>query len=112
MKNTISPLHAINQKELALRRRVEEAHRQAEAQIQAAHEDAKKIIAQAEREGRAEAEVIFRRGVDEARQQAEAVVAAAHEEATTLRARGMARLDEVAQRIVGLVLPGGTPDGS
>ena len=112
MKNTISPLHAINQKELALRRRVEEAHRQAEAQIQAAHKAAKEIIAQADEAGRAEAETMFRRGVDEARQQAEAVVAAARAEAKTLRAQAMARVDEVAERIVGLVLPGGTPDGS
>jgi hypothetical protein len=35
-------------------------------------------------------------------------VAAAHGEATTLRAQAMARLDEVAERIVELVLPGGS----
>ena len=106
MIDTTSPLQAINKKELDLRRRVEEAHGQAEAQIQAAHEEAQKVIAQANREGQVEAEAIFQQGVEEARQQAEAIVAAAHEEAATLRIKAEPRLDEVAERIVAFVLPG------
>ena len=111
MRDTISPLQAINQKELALRRRVEEAHRQAEAQIQAARKAAKEIIAQADEEGQAKAEAIFRQGVEEARHQAEAIVTTAHTDAATLRAQATPRLDEVAERIVALVLSGERPVG-
>jgi vacuolar-type H+-ATPase subunit H len=106
MIDTISPLQAINKKELDLRQRVEEAHRQAEAQIQAARKAAKEITAQADEEGRAKAEAIFQQGVEEARQQADAIVATAYEEAATLRSQALARLVEVAERIVQLVLPG------
>ncbi|MEW5958683.1 MAG: V-type ATPase subunit subunit G family protein [Chloroflexota bacterium] len=111
MIEATSPLHTINQKELELRRRVEAAQGQAEARLQAAHQEAQKIMAQAEQEGRTEAEAIFQRGVEEARQQAEAIVAAAVDKAATLRARAMTRLDEVAERIVELVLPAGYPPG-
>ena len=107
MTDQVSPLQAINQKELELRRRVEAAHRQAETRLQTAHDEAQKIIAQAERDSRVEAEAIFQRGVTEARQQAEAIVAAARTEAAALRARVLPRLDEVAERIVELVLPAG-----
>jgi len=111
MRDTISPLQSISQKELDLRRRVEEADRQAEAQIQAAREEAKKTIDQADREGQAEAEAIFRQGVEEARQQAEAIVTAAHTDAATLRAQATPRLAEAAERIVVLVLSGERPVG-
>jgi vacuolar-type H+-ATPase subunit H len=104
MTNTTSPLQAINKKELELRRRVEEADRQAEAQIQAAREQAQNVIAQADREGQAKAEAIFQQGIEEARQQAKAIVAAAHEEAATLHLKAKPRLDEVAERIVMFVL--------
>jgi vacuolar-type H+-ATPase subunit H len=104
MTNTTSPLQAINKKELDLRRRVEEADRQAEAQIQAAREQARNVIAQAHREGQAKAKAIFQQGVEEARQQAKAIVAAAQEEAATLHLKAKSRLDEVAERIVVFVL--------
>jgi vacuolar-type H+-ATPase subunit H len=104
MTNTTSPLQAINKKELELRRRVEEADRQAEAQIQAAREQARKVIAQANREGQAKAEALFQQGIEEARQQAKVIVAAAHEEAATLHLKAKPRLDEVAKRIVMFVL--------
>ncbi len=100
-----SPLQLIHQQELELRRRVDEAHEQAEAQIQAARQEAKKMIAQADREGRIEAEAIFQRGIDQAQQQAEEIVSAAQSEAATLRDQTLVRLDEVAPRIVALVLP-------
>ena len=41
MTETISPLQAIHQKELELRRRVEQAQRQAEAQMLVARQEAK-----------------------------------------------------------------------
>lgn len=104
MTNTTSPLQAINKKELELRRRVEEADRQAETQIQAAREQAQNVIAQADREGQAKAEAIFQQGIEEARQQAKAVVATAHEEAATLHLKAKPRLAEVAGRIVMFVL--------
>ncbi len=106
MIDATSPLQAIHQKELALRRQVEEAHCRAEAQIQAARQEAENVIAQANREGQAEAEAIFQQGLEEARQQAEAIVAAAYDEAATLRLKAAPRLDEVAERIVTLVLAG------
>lgn len=102
--NTTSPLQAISKKELELRHRVEEADRQAEAQIQAAREQVRNVIAQADREGQAKAEAIFQHGVDEARQQAKAIVAEAHEEAATLHLKAKPRLDEVAESIVMFVL--------
>lgn len=104
MTNTTSPLQAINKKELELRRRVEEADRQAEAQIQAAREQARNVIAQADREGQTKVEAIFQQGIEEARQQAKAVVATAHEEAATLHLKAKPRLAEVAERIVMFVL--------
>ena len=107
MTETISPLQAIHQKELELRRRVEQAQRQAEAQMLVARQEAKKIIAQAEQQGRAEAEDIFQQGLEAARQQAQDIVAGAHQEAATLRDRATARLDKVAGQIVALVLPNG-----
>jgi len=88
-----------------LRRRVNEAHRRAEAQIKAARQSAREIVAEAEAAGRAEAEAMFQQGVDEARQQAEEIVAAARREAATLRAQTTLKLDDVAARIVALVLP-------
>ena len=108
---SVSPLQVIKQKELDLRQRVEAAHRQAEAKIQAAREEAKQIIARADQEGRAEANVFYQRGIEEAKQEAETIVAAAHEEAVALRHRAMARLDDAASWIVELVLTVDSPPG-
>ena len=101
----ISPLQVIQHKELDLSRRVEEARRQAEAKIQAAREEARQIIAQADQEGRAEADTIYQRGIEAARSEAETVVAAAHQEADALRRQATARLDDAAMHIVDIVLP-------
>jgi vacuolar-type H+-ATPase subunit H len=101
----VSPLEVIKQKELDLRQRVEEARRQAEARIQAARQEAEQTIAQAEREGRAEAEALYQRGIEEARREAEAILAAAHEEAAALRRRATTRLDDAARQIAELALP-------
>jgi vacuolar-type H+-ATPase subunit H len=106
MVDTTSPLKAIHQKELALRRQVEKAHCRAEAQIQAARQEAENVITQADREGQAKARAMFQQGLEEARQQAEAIVAAAYEEAAALRLRAKPRLDEVAERIVTFILAG------
>jgi vacuolar-type H+-ATPase subunit H len=105
MSASISPLQAINQKELELRHRVEQAHTRAKTQILAAKEEAKQIIAQADREGRAEAETFYQRGIEEARREAEVMVAAAHKEAAVLQQRAEAKRDEAARQIVELVLP-------
>jgi vacuolar-type H+-ATPase subunit H len=104
MVDTTSPLQAIHQKELALRRQVEEAHCRAGAQLEAAREEAQDVMAQARHQGKVEAEAIFQQGIQEARQQAEAVVAAAYEEAATLRLKAKPGLAEVAERIVKFVL--------
>jgi len=104
MVDTSSPLQAINKKELDLRRQVEEAHRQAEARLEAAREEAQNVITQAHQEGQAEAEAIFQQGIQEAQQQAKAIVAAAYEQAATLRTQAGPRLAEVAERIVAFVL--------
>ena len=105
MSASIPPLQAINQKELELRHRIEQANTQAEAQILAAKEEAKQIIAQADREGRTEAETLYRRGVEEARREAESIVAAAHAESIVLQHRATAQFDESARQIMDLVLP-------
>jgi vacuolar-type H+-ATPase subunit H len=106
MTDSVSPLQAINQKESELRRRIEEAYRQAEARIQAARQEAEQIIARADREGRVEAEALYQREIEEAQRQAKAIVAAADEDATALRCQAAERLDNAARRIVELVLPG------
>ena len=106
MVDTSSPLQAIHQKELALRRQVEEAHRRAEVQIEAVREEAQNVIARAHQEGQAEAEAIFQQGIQEARQQAKAIVAAAYNEAAKLRTQAEPRLAEVAENIVAFVLAG------
>ena len=105
MVNSISPLQAINQKELELRQRVEEAHRRAEGQIQSAREEAKQTVAQADRNGQAEAKALYERGIEEARREAEAIVAVAHDKAAALRSQTSVRLDEAAKQIAKLVLP-------
>jgi vacuolar-type H+-ATPase subunit H len=106
MTDTVSPLQAINRKELELRHRVEEAHRRTETQIDAARKKAKQTIAQADREGQADAEALYQRGLEEARREAEAIVSTAHDKAAALRRQATARLDEAARQIVELVLPG------
>lgn len=105
MTDPASPLQVIHQKELALRRRLEEARRQAEARIQAAREEAERVIAQADQEGRVAAESCYQQGMAQARREAEAIVTAAQEEAIALHHRAMARLNAVAAQIVELVLP-------
>ena len=97
MTDPASPLQAIHQKELALRRRLEAARRQVEDQIQEARAEAERLRAQADQEGRAAAEACYQQGIEQARREAEAVA---------LRHRTMARLPEVAAQIVELVLPG------
>ena len=101
----ISPLQVIQHKELDLSRRVEEARRQAEARIQAAREEARQIIAQADQVGRAEADAFYQRGIEAARREAETVVAAAHREADALRRQATAGLDDAARHIVDIVVP-------
>jgi vacuolar-type H+-ATPase subunit H len=101
---SVSPLQVIKQKESDLRQRVEAAHRQAEAKIQAAREEAKQTIAQADQEGRAEANAFYQRGIQEAVHEAETIVAAAHEESVALRHQATARLNDAARWIVELVL--------
>lgn len=108
MAGYVSPLQVIQQKESDLRLRVEEAHRQAEAHIQAAREEVDQTIAQADQEGRATAEALYQQGIEEARQEAEAIIAAAHKEAAALRHRAMVRLDDAVSYIVELVLPSTT----
>lgn len=103
--DSISPLQAIKQKEVALRQRVKEAHQQAEARVRAARVEAEQIISQADQAGRAEAETCYQQGVEQARQQAEAIVKAAHQDAAALQRQAQARLDEVAGQISTLVLP-------
>jgi vacuolar-type H+-ATPase subunit H len=102
---SISPLQVIQHKELDLSRRVEDARRQAEARIQAAREEARQIIAQADQQGRSEADAFYQRGIEAARREAETVVAAAHQKADALRRQATAGLDDVAQHIVDMVLP-------
>lgn len=104
-EEAISPLQVIKHRELDLSRRVEEVQRQAEARIQAAREEARQIIAQAQQEGRSEADAFYQRGIEAAGREAETIVAAAHQEADALRRQATARLEDAAQRIVEFVLP-------
>ena len=105
MTEPVSPLQAINKRELELRRRTEEARRHAEARIQAARQEAEQIIARADREGRVEAEALYQQEIEEAQRESKAIVAAADEDATALRCQAAERLDNAARRIVELVLP-------
>lgn len=104
MVGSISPLQVINQKELELRHRIEEARRGAEGQIQSARKEAEQIITQANQKGQAEAKALYEQRIEEARREAETIVATAHQEATTLHHQTAARLDEAVRQIVELVL--------
>ncbi|MBI1880900.1 MAG: hypothetical protein HYR94_22200 [Chloroflexi bacterium] len=106
MSNPISPLQTIHQKEIVLQRRVEAARQQAEVGLQAAREEARRMAAQAEQEGQAEAKAFFEQGLEAAHLEAEAILIAAQAEAATLHDRVAPRLNEAAQQILKLVLPG------
>ena len=109
MIGTVSPLQVIKQKELDIRQQLEDAYRQAETSVQAARAKAEQTIAQADQEGRTEAEALYQRRIEEVQQKAEGIVAAAHEEADVLRRLAMARMDEAVRRILELALPNGLP---
>jgi vacuolar-type H+-ATPase subunit H len=108
MTESTSVLAIINQKELELRRRVEEAQRQAETLIQAARHKAEQMIVQADEQARLEAEVLHKHGIEEANEEAEALITAAGEQAAALQWQAKARLGDVARQIVALVLPAGS----
>jgi vacuolar-type H+-ATPase subunit H len=105
MSNPISPLQAIHQKEVELRRRFEQARQKAEADLQVARDEARQLVAQADQQGRTEAKTLFEQGLAAAQQEAEAILIAAHEEAATLQQRVAASLDVATEQIVKLVLP-------
>ena len=100
-----SPLQVINQKELELRRCTREARQRVEGRIQAAHEEARQIVARAEREIRDEARTLYDRGIEQARQEADAALAAARKEAQVLRDRVSARFDNAVEQILTIILP-------
>jgi F-type H+-transporting ATPase subunit b len=104
MSNPVSVLQAIKQEESELRRRVEDARRDAAARIQAARAEAEQSVAHADEAGRVEAEAFYQGAITEARQQAEVLIAGAQEEAAGLRARAAPRLNDVAKEIVEIVL--------
>lgn len=105
MEGSVSPLQIIKHKETDLHHRIEEARRQAEVKVQAAHQEAEQAIAQADQEGEAEAKACYQRGIEEAQREAKALVTAAHEQAAALRSQTAARLDGLVEQIVRLVLP-------
>jgi vacuolar-type H+-ATPase subunit H len=108
MSNSISPLPTIHQKEADLRHRLEGARQKAEVSLQAAREEAQRIVAQAEQEGRAEAKAFFEQGLEVAQREAEAILTTAQAEAVGLHDRVAPRLNEAAQQILKLVLDGRT----
>jgi vacuolar-type H+-ATPase subunit H len=105
-----SILKIINQKEAEIRQQVAEAQHRTAGLIQAAREEAKLMLAQADQEARAEAEQCYQRGVEEANEKAEALLIAARERAMALRHLAQARLDEAAWRLVSLTLPASAGD--
>jgi vacuolar-type H+-ATPase subunit H len=64
------------------------------------------MIAQAEQEAQTEAQALFEQGLEAARLEAEAILTTAKAEAATLHNRVALRLNEAAQQILKLVLPG------
>ncbi len=103
MPAQVSPLHAIKQKELDLRRQIDEARQRAEAAIAAARAEAEQTVQCADQAGKADAAEYYRKGIEQARQEANAITTAANDEAAALRCQAAARLDEVARQIVELV---------
>ena len=100
-----STLQIINEKEADLRRRIEIAHHQAAARLQAARSEAEQSIDQAGQEARQEAERLYRRGIEQAHQEAQSIVNAAKEEAASQERQALDNLQNVARYIMGLVLP-------
>ena len=105
MAQTASPLQIIQQKEVELKRRLEEARQKAEAEAEAAREEARQLVAQAHRQGQAEAEALYQQGIQRVEQESEAVLDTAHKEAITLRRQAKTRLEDAVTHIVQFVLP-------
>ncbi len=103
-----SPLEAISSKEAELRRRLEAAKMRADAQIEAARDAAKRLIEQADLEGRAEAETRYRLGLTEVEQEAEAIVNTAQNAAQTLRQTAEASANDAIRKLVNLVISTGS----
>ena len=105
--NGLSPLEAIGAKEAELRRRLEAAQAQADAEIDAAREAAQQLIEQADACGKTAAETCYREGLEQAGRDAEDILAKAKTEAQRLRERAENHLDEAARRLVELVISTG-----
>lgn len=105
MAQTASPLQVIHQKEVELKRRLEEARQKAEADVEAAREEARQTITLAHHQGQAEAEALYQQGIQRVEQEAEVILDTAHEEAITLRRQAKTRLEDVVTQIVQFVLP-------
>lgn len=105
--DSLSPLEAISAKEAELRRRLETAQAEAEAEINAARTAAKQLVEQAEAGGKSAAESRYQEGLNQAGREAEAIVAKAQTEAKQLRQTAETHLDNAARRLVELVISTG-----
>lgn len=102
--DNLSPLQAIEAKESEIRRRLELVQQQADADIQAAHQAAERLIEEHDTQGQNEAQARYEQGLNQAHQEAEAIVEAAQTRAQTMRQQAQARLDDVMRRVLKLVL--------
>ncbi|MFN8472553.1 MAG: V-type ATPase subunit subunit G family protein [Anaerolineae bacterium] len=102
---TLSPLLAIKQREIAVADRIASAHQAAERAVLDARQAASQARDQAERDGRAQAEVTYRAELDAAEIRAGKIRAHGDAAATAVLEQGSAVLDEAVRRILAVVLP-------
>lgn len=107
---SVAPLQTINQKERALRQRIEAVQRETETRIRAAHKEAEERVAQAERAGRKAAEAFYQQEITQTQQEAEALITAAEQKTGRMRQEAVDRLEVTARQIVELVLPVGVTE--
>ena len=102
---TLSPLLAIKQKEIAVADRIAATRQAAERAVLDARQAASQARDQAERDGRDQAEVTYRAELDATDSEAAGIRARGDAAATATLDRGGAALDEAVRRILAIVVP-------
>ena len=99
-----SPLDEIRQAEAEVTRRVAAARQAAEATAQKAHAQAEGIRRHAREAGQREGEVQYREIVSQAKEDARALIAQAQRRAETLRRQGDLCMDDIVRNAVEIVV--------
>lgn len=102
---TISPLAVIRDKERALAREIAAAQERANALLVQARARADAIKAQAEQDGRRDAEALYQVGLERARREAGEIRTRGEADDAALREAARSRIQEAVDHIIAFVLP-------